>query len=70
MLVVDLGGGRYTVDLATMGTPCGNITGGELFTVDVQSVGGDGTGAIEVLSAIARDCSNDPIGVLPGPSRW
>lgn len=65
--VVDNGGGSYTVDLALFGAPCGVITGGELFTVDVQAAGPDGTGAIEVVSAIARDCDNAPIGVLPGP---
>lgn len=65
--VIDRGGGRYTVDLALFGSPCGPISGGHLFTVDVQSVGGDGTGSIEVVSAIARDCDNLPIGVLPGP---
>lgn len=65
--VIDRGGGRYTVDLALFGDPCGPITGGPLFTVDVQSVGGDGTGLVEVVSAIARDCDNLPIGVLPGP---
>lgn len=64
--VVDRGGGSYSVDLALFGAPCGVITGGELFTVDVQSVGGDGTGSIEVTSVVARDCDNGPIGVLPG----
>lgn len=67
LLVLDLGGGRYSVDLAVMGSPCGTITGGELFTVDVQATGADGLGAITVVSAIARDCDNGPIGVLPGP---
>jgi hypothetical protein len=65
--VVDHGGGSYTVDLALFGSPCGVITGGQLFTVDVQSTGGDGTGTIAVTSAIARDCDNVPIGVLAGP---
>ena len=67
MMVLDLGGGRYSVDLAMLGSPCGIITGGELFTVDVQAAGGDGFGAITVVSAIARDCDNAAIGVLPGP---
>lgn len=66
--VTDRGSGRYTVDLALFGSPCGVITGGQLFTVDVQAVGGDGTGSISVVSAIARDCDNVPIGVLPGPA--
>lgn len=65
--VIDRGGGRYTVDLALFGPPCGPITGGEIFTVDVAAAGGDGTGAIAVQSASARDCDNVPIGVLPGP---
>ena len=67
MQVIDRGGGTYTVDIGLLGWPCGVLTGGELFTVDVQSVGPDGAGAIEVLSSIARDCNNQPIGVLPGP---
>ncbi len=66
--VTDRGGGRYTVDVALFGSPCGIITGGQLFTVDVQSVGSDGTGSISIVSAIARDCDNVPIGVLPGAS--
>jgi hypothetical protein len=68
LLVTDRGAGRYTVDLGLLGTPCGVVSGGQLFTIDVQSVGGDGTGTIAVTSAIARDCENIPIGVLPGPA--
>ncbi len=67
MQVTDAGNGTYTVDLALFGPPCGPITGGELFTVDVASTGVDGTGAIEVIATTARDCDNAPIGVLPGP---
>jgi hypothetical protein len=58
--VVDNGGGSYTVDQAILGTPCGVTTGGELFTVDVEPSGGDGTGTITVTSVSVRDCDNPP----------
>jgi len=64
--VVDNGGGSYTVDQAILGTPCGATSGGQVFTVDLKSVGGDGSGAITVTTVSARDCSNNPIAVLPG----
>jgi hypothetical protein len=64
--VVDNGGGSYTVDQAILGLPCGATGGGQAFTVDLKSVGGDGSGAITVTAVSARDCSNNPIAVLPG----
>jgi hypothetical protein len=64
--VVDNGGGSYTVDQTILGTPCGATGGGQVFTVDLKSVDGDGSGAITVTAVSVRDCGNDPIAVLPG----
>lgn len=64
--VTDDGGGAYTVDATLIGTPCGISTSGVLFTVDLQSVGPDGSGAITVTRVKARDCGNTPIAVAPG----
>ncbi len=66
-VVVDNGGGSYTVDQAILGTPCGVTVGGELFTIDLTSVDGDGSGAITVTSVKVRDCDSAPIPALPGP---
>jgi len=41
-------------------------TGGTLFTVDVKSVAGDGTGSITVTSVKVRDCDNQPLPGVPG----
>ena len=64
--VVDLGGGTYKVDQTILGVPCGADSGGQLFTVDLKSVGGDGSGAITVTAVSVRDCGNAPIAALPG----
>jgi hypothetical protein len=64
--VLDNGGGSYTVDQAIFGQPCGVTTGGTLFTVDLKSVGGDGTGAVTVTSAKVRGCENQPLPGIPG----
>jgi trimeric autotransporter adhesin len=64
--IVANGSGSYTVDLSLTGTPCGVTDGGQLFTVDLQSVAGDGTGAITVTSVRVRDCDNVAVPVLPG----
>lgn len=64
--VVDEGGGQYSVDLAFLGLPCGPDTGGVLFTVDVQAVGGDGVGDITVDESRVRDCDNTPLPAQPG----
>jgi hypothetical protein len=65
--VVDNGGGSYTVDQAILGLPCGVTGGGELFKVDVQAAGGDGSGTITVTEVILRDCANAPLPGIPGP---
>ena len=64
--VLDLGGGTYKVDQTILGSPCGADSGGQLFTVDLESVDGDGSGAITVTAVNVRDCGNAPIAVLPG----
>src|SRR5262249_39805207 len=64
---VDNGGGSYTVDMTLIGPPCGITTGGRLFTVDLESVAGDGSGTIAVTSVKVRDCDNGPIGAIARP---
>src|SRR5262249_25683517 len=64
--VTDLGGGRYTVDLILLGTPCGATAGGSLFTLDLAAVGPTGSGAITVQSLTARDCANAAVAVNAG----
>ena len=66
--IVDDGGGAYTVDVSLLGSPCGITSTGTLFTLDLQSVGPDGTGAITVTRVKSRDCSNVAIAVMPGPA--
>jgi Putative Ig domain/FlgD Ig-like domain/Domain of unknown function (DUF5122) beta-propeller len=66
--VTNLGGGRYTVDQTILGVPCGVPSGGQLFTVDLHAIGGDGSGAITVTNVTARDCDNAPIAATPGPA--
>ena len=66
--VVDNGGGSYTVDQAILGLPCGQTSGGTLFTLDLAKVPSatDGTGTISVTSVSARDCDNNTIPGAPG----
>jgi hypothetical protein len=66
--VTDHGSGAYTVDYSILGTPCGATVGGLLFTVDLQPVGGDGSGTITVTAVTVRDCDNAPIAVATGPA--
>ncbi len=66
--VVDLGGGAYKVDQTILGFPCGTTGGGQVFSVDVKSVDGDGGGAITVTAVSVRDCNNDAIAAVPGPA--
>lgn len=66
--VTSLGSGNYSVDQVLLGAPCGVTTGGELFVVDLKSMGFDGAAAVTVASVSARDCDNGPIGVNPGPA--
>lgn len=66
---LNLGGGRYAVDLALLGEPCGPTTGGAVFTIGVTRAAGqsgDIAGTITVTDVIARDCSNMPLPGDPG----
>ena len=60
--VVDNGGGSYTVDGVTLGTPCGSsATSGTLFSLAVGSTLTSGTGTVTITSLTLRDCSNNPL---------
>ena len=62
-LVIDNGGGSYTVDGAVLGLGCGpTALTGTLFSVGVGSGAANGTGSITITSVSLRDCAN---GVLP-----
>ena len=65
--VVDLGGGRYTVDGAILGLPCGAQGPGTLFTLSVGSSVPAGVGTITIESVTVRDCSNAGIVAGIGP---
>lgn len=64
--VLSLGGGVYTVDCAILGATCGATGSGTLFTLNVTSGAPGGTGTVTINSVIARDCTNGPIGAVPG----
>ncbi len=65
--VINNGGGSYTVDDAVLGAGCGPTgTNGVLFNVAVASSVPGGTGSVTVTSTTLRDCSNDPLPVVPG----
>ena len=64
--VVSNGGGSYTVDETLLGSPCGVTSGGVLFTVDLKSVGPDGSTTIAVTGTKVRDCGAQPVPALPG----
>jgi len=65
--VVDNGGGSYTVDGVTLGTPCGSsATSGTLFSLAVGSALTSGTGTVTLTSVTLRDCSNNPLGASIG----
>ncbi len=57
--VIDHGGGQYTADGVTLGTPCGSSAlTGTLFSIDVASTDPSGTGTVTITNVILRDCSN------------
>lgn len=67
--VVDNGGGSYTMDLAILGTPCGPVTGGTLFYVNVKpspAVTTEAIGTVAVTAVTVRDCANAPLAGIPG----
>ena len=65
--VVDLGGGRYTVDGTILGLPCGALGPGTLFTLSVGSTVPAGVGTITIESVTVRDCGNADIVAAIGP---
>ncbi len=57
--VTDNGGGSFTVDGVTLGTPCGSsATSGTLFTVAVGSTLDGGSGTVTLDAVTLRDCDN------------
>jgi hypothetical protein len=60
-IVTPLGGGAYTIDEATLGSPCGATGSATLFNLHVGSTIADGSGTITVTAVKARDCSNQPV---------
>ncbi|MBZ0268541.1 T9SS type A sorting domain-containing protein [bacterium] len=66
-LALDNGGGSYTVDCSILGIPCGaTAANGDLFGIEVQAAGGDGTGTITITEVIMRGCVNDPLPAAAG----
>jgi hypothetical protein len=70
LFALDHGGGSYTVDVAIVGPQCGITGGGELFTVDLAAVAGEGNAEIRVLAVRARDCLDAAVPVAAGPPSW
>ena len=66
LVVAPLGGNRWSVDEVTLGTPCGAVGSGVLFTMQVSSADLTGVGMITIVATAARDCSNQPIPAFPG----
>ncbi len=65
--VTNNGGGSYTLDAATLGTPCGSsATSGVLFNVTVGSSATSGTGTLTITQVKLRDCSNAPLAATIG----
>ncbi|MFN8547526.1 MAG: FlgD immunoglobulin-like domain containing protein [Candidatus Eisenbacteria bacterium] len=64
--IVNNGGGSYTVDGTTLGSPCGTTTPtGTLFTAYVTAPG-VGTGTVTMTNLLLRDCDNAPIAATMG----
>jgi hypothetical protein len=67
--VIDHGGGNYTADGVTLGSPCGSTAlSGTLFNIVVSSSAPSGTGTVTVNSVILRDCSNATLSSSIGSS--
>ena len=66
--ILDNGDGTWTVDRSLLGSACGSTIDGSVFTVDVASTlgSGSGVGTITVLSVTLRDCNNAPVSGLAG----
>lgn len=63
---VSNGGGSYTVHQAISSGACGPTTGGTLFSLDLQSLGYDGTAAVTLDEVVALACDGSPLAVNLG----
>ncbi len=61
--VVSNGGGSYTVQQSIASGSCGPTTGGTLFTVDLRSLGYDGTASVTLDEVVVLACSGTPLAV-------
>ena len=62
VFVTNNGGGSYTLDAATLGSPCGSgALTGTLFNVTVGTVATSGAGGLVITSLKLRDCANATI---------
>lgn len=67
--VVDNGGGSYTIDAVTLGSPCGSpALTGALFTLTLAANGTSGTGSVTVTGVALRDCGNAALPATIGAS--
>ncbi len=65
--VTNNGGGSYTVDGVVLGAGCGPTgANGNLFNVGVTSSSPGGTGQLQVMYVLLRDCSNNALPAAPG----
>jgi hypothetical protein len=66
-LTVDLGGGQFKADGATLGLPCGTTSlTGTLFGIELTSTAMGGIGTITIDSVTLRDCTNQDVSVSIG----
>ena len=62
VFVTNNGGGSYTLDAATLGSPCGSgALSGTVFNVTVGTVATSGAGSLVITSVKLRDCANATI---------
>jgi Bacterial Ig-like domain (group 3)/FlgD Ig-like domain len=67
--LIDHGGGYYTADGVTLGTPCGSSAlTGTLFNIVVTSSAPAGTGTVTINNVILRDCDNATLSSAIGSS--
>src|SRR4029079_19087423 len=65
--VVNHGGGNYTADGVTLGSPCGSTAmSGTLFNIALSSASPSGSGTVTITSVSLRDCSNATLASVIG----
>ena len=69
IVVAPLGGNRWSVDEVTLGTPCGTVGSGTLFTLQVTSADVNGVGTITIVSATAPRLRQPAHSGVPGRGR-